>query len=313
MAISGRLLATDEANQYELITSESKHLVTLGNRNATWIGFSILDLKPFRTDVFISGQREGDIYFADRIEFAPVGDPLQREQAGLPRCLFIGDTISFNYQRTLREALAGKVNLHHPPTNCAGSKNWRHVSRWMGAIDEPGRDWDVIVFNFGLWDSTTSKEEYQANLKNAIKYLRRSHAKLIWVTTTPIDYGFNTDINKGEVVPDAQRAAVSHEAEQLVGQVPGRMRLQNEWAAEVLKDFPDIEVCDLFQVVVNGRESVYKNWWYNKSINFSYRESVPLGRILAGHILTALGQNPEDINPPTVHSVKMANLKDLSK
>ena len=70
-------------------------------------------------------------------------------KAHCPRYLFIGDSISGNYDKGLRAALAGKFNLleHHPPTNCGcrtsfcvrrgnGAKNIHH---WLGAYEQPIR------------------------------------------------------------------------------------------------------------------------------------------------------------------------------
>ena len=199
LEIAGRLTPGSNPKQMQLIAGDGVFPVTLGNRDARLTGFSILDLKPYHTDVFVSGVREGDEYFADEILFVPVGDPVSREQPDLPRCLFLGDNTSFNYQRPLREALDSLVNLHHPPENCRGSANWPSIPRWLGAHREAGRQWDVITFNFGLWDIETTKDQYQSNLRNAIELLQESGAKLIWVTSTPIDYGFNTDNPEGNI------------------------------------------------------------------------------------------------------------------
>lgn len=310
LQLKGRLLAGDKPKSIQLVADDQVFQVSLGNRDARWLGFSILDLVPYQTDVFISGVREGDEYFADEILFTPVGDPLKREKHDLPRCLFLGDTISFNYQRPLREALSGLVNLHHPPQNCRGSDNWKSIARWMGAYRDVDRDWDVITFNFGLWDADTTKENYQINLRNAIRVLRDSDAKLIWVTSTPIDYGFNSDGKEGEVIPVDQREQYTHESQQSSGLHVGRMRTQNEWAAEVLKDYPEIAICDLHQVVVNGKETVYKDWWYNKKPEFEYPQSVPLGRSLARHILEAIGESADKIQPMDVHSAQVEELDD---
>jgi len=175
----------------------------------------------------------------------------------------------------------------------------------MGPIREPGRDWDVITFNFGLWDDTTSKAHYQQNLRHAIAQLKRSSARLIWVTSTPIDYGYHLEGPENRVVPRDQRAEITRPAEVLEGRVPGRMRLQNEWAEEVLQDYPEIEICDLYQVVTDGKQSLYLDWWYNKSIKFTYRQSIPLARTLARHILRAAGLPVAAINPLSVHSAQL--------
>ncbi len=310
LEIHGELSHGNAPNQLQWIHDHHVDQVILGNRQARLLGFSILNLTPYETDVFVKGNLEDGQYFADEIEFAPVGDPLTREQQTLPRCLFLGDTISFNYQRPLREALSGVVNLHHPPVNCLGSSQWFDLHRWLGVYDLPDRRWDIITFNFGLWDDETEKAEYQATLRQVIEQLRQTNAKLIWVTSTPIDYGFNTDLPLGTLVPEADRETVSHEAANLIGKVPGRMRLQNDWAAEVLLDHPDIAVCDLWQVVANGRQSVYRDWWYNKDFTFEYPQSVPLARNLARYILNGLEQPLDRMNPMSAHTLEVEELSD---
>lgn len=93
----------------------------------------------------------------------------------LPRLLFIGDSISGNYGKGLRDALKGKVNAHHPPTNCGPSgKGVGSVVNWLGAYEVKGRQWDVITFNFGHWDAGNSKEDYQENLEFVIAKLKKN-------------------------------------------------------------------------------------------------------------------------------------------
>ena len=70
--------------------------------------------------------------------------------AGLPRVLIIGDSISIGYQPALREALAGKANVHRPGTNCGPtSRGVEQIEEWLG----DGK-WDVIHFNWGYGTPT---------------------------------------------------------------------------------------------------------------------------------------------------------------
>src|ERR1035438_8095801 len=50
----------------------------------------------------------------------PVDPALQPviDDPQLPRILLIGDSISMGYTPLVREAFAGKANVHHPPENC---------------------------------------------------------------------------------------------------------------------------------------------------------------------------------------------------
>ncbi|MEX2174205.1 MAG: SGNH/GDSL hydrolase family protein [Pirellulaceae bacterium] len=134
---------------------------------------------------------------AERPEFQPVEDV-----AGLPRVLLIGDSISIGYHLAVREALAGKANVHRPPTNCGPTTTGvEQIDTWLGE----GK-WDVIHFNFGLHDlkyvndqgqnvdpskghPQVSLANYEKNLESLVARLKKTGAKLIFATTTPVPEG----------------------------------------------------------------------------------------------------------------------------
>jgi hypothetical protein len=69
-------------------------------------------------------------------------------------------------------------------------------------------------------------------------------AKLIWVTTCPVPNGFE---KAGPLSPD--------------GKTPGRTsdvmeRYLNPWAAEVVARYPQVFVCDQWQLVKDGGRSL---------------------------------------------------------
>lgn len=117
--------------------------------------------------------------------FAPVtNDPK------LPRVLLIGDSISIGYTVPVRELLKGKANLHRIPTNGGPTiTGLKELSKWIGS----GK-WDVIHFNWGLHDlkfMDTGKQQvpladYEKNLRELVKQLKATDAKLIWCATTPV-------------------------------------------------------------------------------------------------------------------------------
>lgn len=122
--------------------------------------------------------------------------------AGLPRVLIVGDSISLGYTLLVREAFDGKANVHRPPTNCGPSlMGAMAIDKWLGK-----KKWDVIHFNFGIHDlrnnATLGKartgpdgtrwvkaDEYEKNLRNIVARLKKTRAKLIWCSTTPIPKG----------------------------------------------------------------------------------------------------------------------------
>ena len=129
--------------------------------------------------------------------FAPIVD-----DPSLPRVLLIGDSISIGYTLPVREMLAGIANVHRPPTNCGPTTvGLEQLDDWLG----DGK-WDVIHFNFGLHDLKyindkgdrvnpkqghlqVPPDDYAENLTTIIERLKRTGARLIWRTTTPVPNG----------------------------------------------------------------------------------------------------------------------------
>lgn len=113
--------------------------------------------------------------------------------AGLPRVLLIGDSISIGYTIPVRKLLAGKANVHRVPLNGGPSSNGVFmIDSWLGT-----KQWDVIHFNFGLHDlkrmsdgkQQVSPEAYERYLRLVVERLKKTGAKLIWATTTPVPDG----------------------------------------------------------------------------------------------------------------------------
>ena len=304
LSLNGQLIAGGKPGIYRLVTESKSYQVRLIGRRGLLTGFSILDLEPHQCIAFVIGKSSEEEFIATAIEFAPISDSIENEDPNLPRCLFLGDSVSFNYQRALRESLAGKINLHHPPESCRGSESASILHHWLGDYTQPKRGWDVITFNFGLHDVETSREAYQENLRQAVNHLTKTGARLIWITSTPVDYGFNGNGKAGVAASKEERPALKYVADSPAGMVPGRMGEQNRWAAEVLAEFPEVEICDFWQLVKDGEDGFYQDWWYNKNANFNYPESIPLARHLARYILRASGSAGE-INPASHHLVEI--------
>ena len=143
----------------------------------------------------------------------------------------------------------------------------------MGAYDQPGRHWDVISFNHGHWDSGNKKVDYQANLEKVIAELKKTRAKLIWVTTCPVPNGSDP------AGPLDDR-----------GKAPGRtagvmQKYLNPWAMEVMKKHPEISICDQWQHCKDNENGIYKEWWAGKNVHFNGERADALGRFLADHVV----------------------------
>ena len=115
------------------------------------------------------------------------------DEPGLPRVLIIGDSVSMGYTVPTRVLLKGKANVHRPATNCSSTGNGLvNLKSWLG-----DKKWDVIHFNFGLHDAKQLPEGvrhadldvYEKNLRDIVKQLRATGAKVIWATTTPVPNG----------------------------------------------------------------------------------------------------------------------------
>ncbi len=248
---------------------------------------SMVDVKPYVNKVTVIGRAKSDAILSDEMHVNPVGDQAAADDPKLPRLLFVGDSISGNYGSALKAALKGKVNCHHPPTNCGPSgKGVGNIVTWMGAHHVKGRHWDVISFNFGHWDAGNTKEKYQQNLEAVIAKMKETGAKLIWVTTCPVPNG---NEKAGELSAD--------------GKAPGRKagvmdKYLNPWALEVMKRHPEILICDQWQFVKEGADGLYAEWWKGKNVHFGGKPATELGRLLARRVMTALGKDAGAINPP---------------
>lgn len=125
-----------------------------------------------------------------------------RDDPKLPNVLLIGDSISIGYTPYVRQQLTGKADVFRIPTNGRyASYGLENLDKWIG-----DRHWDVIHFNWGLWDLcyrnpesktqgnrdkvagklTATLEEYQATMEKIVARLKQTKAKLIWCTTTPV-------------------------------------------------------------------------------------------------------------------------------
>jgi acyl-CoA thioesterase-1 len=134
-----------------------------------------------------------------------VNDPAMAgvtDQPGLPRVMLIGDSISLGYTPLVRELLKGKANVHRPAANSGPTiSGLKDLDTWLAVDTPPGQKpakWDVIHFNFGLHDIKVMSggltapvlqvppDQYEKNLRELVKRLQATGAKLIWATTTPV-------------------------------------------------------------------------------------------------------------------------------
>ena len=113
--------------------------------------------------------------------------------AEVPEVLVIGDSISIGYTPVVTTLLAGKADVKHHEGNAAHTGNGvAKLDEWLGT-----EKWKVITFNFGLHDlkimengkHQVSLGDYEQNLDNIASRLKKTGARLLFVTTTPVPEG----------------------------------------------------------------------------------------------------------------------------
>ena len=157
------------------------------------------------------------------------------QERELPKVLLIGDSISLGYTPHVSRLLeAEAVVFHHPGNAEHTGTGLAMLAEWLGETQ-----WDLIHFNWGLWDLcyrhpdsiqqgnrdkingtiTTTLDQYERNLEQLVLRLKETNAVLIWANTT--------------VVPEGE-----------AGRFVGDDTRYNEVAAKVMKKH-DIVVNDL--------------------------------------------------------------------
>ncbi len=143
--------------------------------------------------------------------FVPVTDDPK-----LPRVLLIGDSISIGYTLATRRLLKGVANVHRIPTNGGPTtRGLASIDKWLGK-----RRWDVIHVNWGLHDLKYIKgkhqvplDRYEQNLGTLLSRLKKTGAKVIWCSTTPVPEGVSPRRKDSDVLEYntvAEKLAASH-------------------------------------------------------------------------------------------------------
>ncbi len=146
-----------------------------------------------------------------------------------PNVLLIGDSISNAYTVDVRRQLKGKADVFRIPGNGKNTAyGLKKLDQWL-AMD-PGK-WDVIHFNWGLWDLcyrnpesktqgyrdkvngtiTATPEQYRANMEQIVARLKETGAALIWCATTPVPEGeagrkLGDDIKYNQIAAEIMKA-----------------------------------------------------------------------------------------------------------
>lgn len=124
------------------------------------------------------------------------------QKADLPNVLIIGDSISIGYTPHVTQILKDKALVQHHKGNAGHTgTGLQNLDKWIGTTK-----WDVIHFNWGLWDLcyrhpeskvqgnrdkvngkiTHTLEQYEKNLDQLVTQLMKTNVKLIWAHTSVV-------------------------------------------------------------------------------------------------------------------------------
>ena len=173
-------------------------------------------------------------------------DPLQQpfanpqDDRGKPRVLVIGDSISIGYTTRVRRLLVDQASVHRPATNCRWSAyGAEHIDEWLG-----DGHWDVIHFNFGLWDwygwsqdVKATPATYASSLDSIVRQMKKTNATIIFGVTTPPCIGPE---NKVRLVISPERAEEFNRA------------------AVAVMQRHNVQINDLYAALADRREELQK-------------------------------------------------------
>jgi len=203
----------------------------------------------------------------------PFANPV--DHPNLPNVLLIGDSISIGYTVEVRKQLHGKADVLRIPTNGRNAAyGLENLDRWLG-----GQAYDVIHFNWGLWDLcyrhpesknqgkrdkergtvTATPEAYRQSLEAIVEKLKETKATLIWCSTTP--------------VPENE-----------AGRREGDDLIYNEIAAEIMRKH-GIQINDLHAHALKRLPEIASG---PGNVHFSAAGSAYLAEQVAAEILKAL-------------------------
>jgi len=110
----------------------------------------------------------------------------------MKKIVLLGDSVRQLYEPVVRKKTAGEWEVWGPEQNCAFAKWTLYALRfWREKLDSA----DVIHWNNGLHDvvvffkedgTFVSLEEYKDSLRKVARELKKTGAKVIFATTTPI-------------------------------------------------------------------------------------------------------------------------------
>jgi len=179
-----------------------------------------------------------------------------------PDILIIGDSISLGYTPAVRMNLPD-YDVIHNDCNARSTRNGvLYLDDWLDKRER----WEIITFNFGIWDSVQAygitPEEYRENLTELAARLKERGERLIFFTTTDIP-------DKVTYIED------------------GREDMLNAIALEIMEEF-EIEVYDLNGLSRSMSQDRYAGGERQNDVHFTATGYLELGQFVTDAILTEL-------------------------
>lgn len=257
-----------------------------GPRASVWVHTTASpdEMAPglWQTQVF--GEWSQDNFNVSKMIISPLPDPRETDAPKLPRVLVIGDSISMNYHKSAKKALEGIANYYRIEGNGGPvSRGVTCTELWLGDYQQGGLHWDLIQFNHGLHDLkqvfdkatetygeyNTPIKEYQDYLEQQISILKKTGAKLMWCTTTPVP-------NNGNVWGTPP-----------LGRQKDADLVFNQAAREVMNRHPEILINDLNAVIRDN--PAFDTWRTGTDVHFwGNPEAEIVGKAVADAIKKAL-------------------------
>lgn len=209
----------------------------------------------------------------------------------LPQVLLIGDSISGGYYQPVAKALEGKAVVAKSGDNGESTAvGVMKIDGWLGDTK-----WDVIHFNWGVWDmygwqyasDDRSPAMYAQRLETLVVRMKKTGAKLIWATTTP--------------VPPKPEGTMLKRWKKEVVISPDLERQYQEAALQVMKKH-EVKVNDLYALLKPRRSELQAD----DNVHFSQAGSGLMAKQVADCILRNLGGERHIEGSPVPHEKPIA-------
>ena len=196
----------------------------------------------------------------------------------LPKVLLIGDSISSGYYPSVAKALEGKAVVAKSSDNGESTAvGVIKIDGWLGDTK-----WDVIHFNWGVWDmygwqyatDDRSPAMYAQRLETLVLRMKKTGARMIWATTTPVP-------------PKPEATMLKRWKKEVV--IDGELERQYQEAALQVMKKHEVRVNDLYALLKPRRGEFQPD----DDVHFSGAGTALMAKQTAECILKSLGSAPE--------------------